>query len=343
MDPSDHLAYSKLIEIWSKNPEKNQQVIQAHLVQLKLNPDDVMTRLKLADKYVESHEYEKAVIHFEKAYQQGDFQKTDVEAKLIRHMTGLYRKEKNAGNYDKAIEYFNRLQSISGNMDMKELYRLEFDRDKRNTSPDDIETRVKMALGMKEKGLEADARQELERLRRQNPENPIVLAAMTTYAMELLGKAKEARRTLEYERALIYSRQLISEYHYLPEIRDEAIKIQNLTSVDLQKERQKKAKEALNFLAQAEIYYQQGVSFLRQYKSNQVDNTVFVVSYKQEAIKAYKNAVTFYDLADKYKAGLDEASRKTLSINRADAKRQVKLLTEPRKFNLPRTRKSRKL
>jgi len=117
IDPTDRDAYASLMAIWDKMPEKSEQVVKALRAELKVHPEDVSTRKRLADKLFERGELAEAGTHYETLCELGGYGGSEVEARLVDLLDVLYRSARDRREYDAAIDHYKRLQGYSPRAD----------------------------------------------------------------------------------------------------------------------------------------------------------------------------------------------------------------------------------
>ncbi|HUT25039.1 MAG TPA: hypothetical protein VM492_11905, partial [Sumerlaeia bacterium] len=308
LDPTDEEAYAALIEIWSKMPEKNEQVINALAMNLKLHPDDLVTRKKLADKYYEQSkilalkEPEKALEcedgarrEYETLYQSGEFKNSEIEANLIALTSGLVRRAEARQDYDTAIAYYRRLQSYSPDFGDARIREMEFFRDLLETPPDDVEARAQLVQRAREIGLKARAKQELQRLQTHYPKNETVDKIAHSFAQEYLTEARAALGALRYEEALTKALFCIREYGHMEDIKEGAEQVRGLAMVELEREKEQIRETGLDWKDLADKHFGMGRQSMNAMRDRTLDReSSRIVNDKQDAIRNFGLAIRYY-------------------------------------------------
>ena len=346
LNPDDEEAYAHLIDIYSKDPDKTAQVIEAHWVQLQLHPDDHMTRRKLAEKYVERARLlrknaegrlgddkimellNKAAEQFAILMKAGDFDLSEVEREYVSVLRTLRQTARQKGDLDQAIAYHNRIPENYRRNEEDVLSRMKYDRDFRKLQPDDVKGRVALIRRVEQEGQDAFARQEFRQLQSQFPQNPAVTAMYKDYARAELAKAERALNTTRYEEAMTLAMGVIGAYgNTFEDIKLAAQEIQNKARTNLEKERRQNSENALKYKAQADRYFSEGKYHMDALLNKDRRSNPQVLSDKQEAIRNFKLAIENYDKALKVTTGVDDATLSAIKTDRGTAKRYLDTLT----------------
>lgn len=353
LDPNDQQVYTQLLDIWSGMPEKTEQVIQAYEVQTKLHPDDMAMHTKLGAKYYEFAKtldteagtktdgadrdavraralqtYEKAADEYEAVYGSRNLKGSDIEKGLVEVLNSLYNHARQEQDYERAIAFYKRIQKIDPKADDSETVHMEYYRDLKVLADDDVDGRVKLATRLRTQGDAEMARTEVENLFKKYPENQAVLDAMRVYADELLKKVLEAWSTLKYEEAATLATRCMLQYSYLPDIKEEAQRIQNLANVELVRLQQQKSGEGLKYKQLGDQYFQEAEADRDAMVNTLVrTNQPNVKNYKNEAIQAYAKALDAYGKALQYAKDLSQADIDAVTDRRATSQRQYDQMT----------------
>ena len=129
-------------------------MIEAYKTRLEIDPNDNSTRKNLAEKYMAETNFEEAAKQYEVLYKSGQFKGSQIEANMVRAISTLYKQAANTGDYDKAIDYYKKMMAYVPSTDPKTLQELEFEREWKKTSVQDIDTRTTLVLKAKEAGME---------------------------------------------------------------------------------------------------------------------------------------------------------------------------------------------
>jgi hypothetical protein len=348
LDPLDKDAYDRLVVIWEKDPDKTAQVINAHLVHLKLDPGDNKIRRKLADKYVEYAAqlesskgevpdrarrvdalYASAVEQYELLAAGQENPHPEIAKALSTCLTNLSKRSEQRADYDNAIAYYKHLQKYSDKAGDEALHRLEYRRDYAKINPKDADALTTLALRAGKQGLVDIAHEEIWRLKKQFPDNACVNQALTTYAKEALGMAWDALRKSNFEQADALAVRASTEYNFIPGIAEEAERIQNQAKVELEKYRRTVAEQGRKYKELGDTAFYEGKNYMNNMRNNDLNQSVRVFSDKTEAVTKFQLAVQYYTTALSIWTNMDAASREEIRVNFGDAQRFLNQLTNP--------------
>jgi tetratricopeptide (TPR) repeat protein len=333
LDPTDQQVYGQLLDIWSGMPEKTEQVIQAYEVQTKLHPDDMATRAKLGAKYYEFAKtldtesgtktepadrdavrarslqtYEKAANEYEAVYGSRNLKGSDIEKGLLEVLNSLYNRARQEQDYDRALAFYKRVQKIDPKASDTETLHMEYYRDLKALAPDDVAGRVKLAERLRTLGDSEMARGEVEQLFKKYPDSQEVKDAMRVYADELLKKVQEAWGNLNYEEASTLASRCMLQYGYLPDVKEEALRIQNLANVEIRRLQQQRSGEGLRYKQLGDQYFQTAESDRDAMVTTTVDTKqTGIRNFKNDAISNYAKALDSYGKALQYTNDLSAA------------------------------------
>jgi len=352
LDPTDEEAYAALIEIWSKMPEKNEQVIDALAMNLKLRPDDLVTRKKLADKYYEQSkilapkEPEKSLEcedgarrEYETLYQSGEFKNSEIEANLIALTNGLVRRAEARQDYDTAIAYYRRLQSYSPDFGEARVREMEFFRDLLETPPDDVEARAQLVQRAREIGLKGRAKQELQRLQTNYPKNETVEKIAHSFAQEDLAEARAALGALRYEEALTKALFCIREYGHLEDIKEGAEQVRGLATVELEKEKEQVRQTGLDWKDLGDKHFSMGRQSMNAMRDRTLDReSSRIINDKQDAIRNLRLAIRYYEKALESLGSTEPVTGEEIRQSLKMARGFLRTLTRERPSPFPRGR-----
>jgi len=337
LDPADQEAFNYLIEIWSKMPEKTDQVIQAYTARLQTNPDDKVTRKNLADKYYAKGEFVKAAEQYESLYASGDFRDSQVNANLVNALSVLYEQARAKQDFDTAIDYYKRLQSYSDQFGDKELRQMEFWREWLRSDPKDLDRRTSLTLWARNQGLNELALSKLNEMRSQYPDDARVTDILRLYADESLAKANTAWQEGRIEQALAFANQTRRDYGYFDDIKEQAAQLAGMANQEMVKRGRQLKDIAMTYKKQGDSYLAMGESSLAAMRSTQIDRTLRVVDDKQNAIDSFQMAIQYYDQALSLWPDMDPVDRQAISMNRRKATNYYGTLTRTTPLPLPDT------
>lgn len=357
LDPMDEEAYRHLVDIWSEDPAKNLNVINAHKIRLKLHPQDHETRYKLAEKTLEQARlmenqgapasevdrwYENAYEELNTLLEQADpgkYRESEIREQMSIALKRLYLRDEARGNYDDAASWYKLRMDKTSEGDQKTLMGLLF-REKMEQVPlSAVDGRTSLVLEARDLGLTDLAAKELERLKRTEKGHPAVLRLMQKDAQGLLNQAQQALYEVRYEEADRLAQKAEREYGGMQGVTERVEKIRNQVRVALEREARQLEEEGKNFKEVADGYYNQAMAHLNSYRSREVDNrNIRVMNDKEEAIKNFRLAISNYDKARRYGRSMDNATLQEIRVKRENARRYLNTLSSSQVIRLPEFR-----
>lgn len=351
LDPTDKEVYDALIRIWSKNPRKNRQVIRAYEVQLQMKPDDHKARKRLADKYRDQalqvqremsrakddkvlialdaqveECYEKAAQHYEYLLKLKAYEPSILKAGLNESLSAIYLRAKFSGDYDRAIVFYKRLRQYD-TLPEGEIDYLEFMRDMASIKPTDVTARTSLTIRLQEKGLDSLAEMEVQKLYAEFPTNDGVKKLVLANAENKLAQAKLALTDGKFDvsRQLTYA--LISEYKEFPQILVKAEALQGQVDTEIQRNRVAMLATAMKYKQNADQYFLQANNYRDNMNSTERNSRTSYVIDKNEAIKYYRLAKSFYDKAMFASKVMDQADRDSIIQRRKETMLMLNKMT----------------
>ena len=268
LDPFDQEAFDALVKIWSKIPEKTEQVIQAYNAKLQTDPDDKVTRKDLADKYLAKGDFAKAAENYELLYKSGNFKNSEVNEGLVKSLLALYKDARSRQDFDAAIAYYKRLQAYSDEYDDREVIQMQFWRDWLASDPKDVDQRTSLALSARDQGLDSIALDKLNELHNQNPDNQNVINGLRLYADEALAKAETAWQAAKYSDTVSFATRAATTFGYFPDIKERATQLSGMANQEIVKITRQEREKALDFKDQADSYMRAGEASLESMRKH---------------------------------------------------------------------------
>ncbi len=153
---------------------------------IELNPKNDFYHERLAQWYIQTHEYSKAIDAYEYLYA-NNHSRTDVLELLLR----LYQQEK---NYDKALTAVERIEQVEGvseatTLEKMQLYQLSGDKQRGYNAlkelydehPNDVNVKVMMGNWLQQNGRSDEAKEILLEAEQTDPNNEIVATSLYDY------------------------------------------------------------------------------------------------------------------------------------------------------------------
>jgi tetratricopeptide (TPR) repeat protein len=343
IDPNNRVAFDNLLLLWESDNSKTPQVVEALKVKLRLNPDDMETRRKLAAKSLDlvrmteiegkteeaavDRMYEEVVTELEWLHKNDNFQKSRVERQLADTISNLYRRAEGRNDFESAIKWYRMLAIYSDTTDPTQLATLVFLNDLNKLKPSDVDDRTSLALRAREEGLGILARREVDRLRSRHPEHASVKAALEVFASDDLNVAAEALAMGQNERAMALAIQAAADYKGFEDVVARAEQIQNVARVTIEQKRRETSDEGKRYKELADQRYGEGLRHLAMLQSTERDTSIRIVSHRREAIRSFEDAIKYYDLAERRWGNIDQVSSEEIRHNRTESQKYIRTLT----------------
>ena len=345
--PENTQAINSLIDLWRNDRTRTEQVRQLLEARLKANPNDNPTIKELADIAYREKQYERALPLYEKIYaESGAWVGTDVEKRLQELLQTLRDKAATAGNMTQAVAYQKELMKRFPETDPTLLdvydYRARFAKIK----PDDEKGWVSLAKWAEEKEKNdrlAGLFKPLDLYRKVlviNSQNPDALKAYQAAAREQLAQAKQEFQNGNYYLAKTLLDDIQKDFPLAPQVVVEAKEFSDMTTIELNRQRERSAEAAKQLLQKADYYYQQAQynQSLLQLSNQQISEVPVVANPRHLAIQNYDLAIRSYQQVIALAPNLPDVASGLVAQKLQQAQIMIQRLRYPINFGLPQLR-----
>jgi tetratricopeptide (TPR) repeat protein len=336
-DPKHQEAYDKLIELWSSDPTKLDQVIAVYKQRLVQNPNDMSLKLKLAKAYYDKKNYEDALPLYIELYKSGQVDKTVIAERLDWLFKQLHTSYAQRQQYEKAIQYYKLYMETMPNVDPSVLYIYEYADRSLKLKPGDIKGRTALAYFARENHLDAQARKEFERVIQLDPENAEALKGLNLYAEDALREAQFFFDQKQYSTATDLAKKIFEDYPRSKEVAQKETELISKAENEMRREARLKQKEAAELVTRGDEYYAQAQGHIAAMKSSEINRNVYILSDKEEAKKYLRRAIYCWETALKTDPSLGSLATGDLRNKLRDSRQQLYVLENPVPMPMPPT------
>ncbi len=345
--PENTQAINSLIDLWRNDRTRTEQVRQLLEARLKANPEDSATVKELADIAYREKQYERALPLYRKIYEESSaWVGTDVEKRLQEILQTLRDKAAGAGNLTQAVAYHKELMKRFPETDPTLLDVYDYRARVAKLKPDDEKGWLALAqwADVKEKNDRlAGLFKPLDLYRKVlqiNPQNPDALKAYQTAAREQLTQAKTEFQNGNYILAKTLLDDLAKEFPLAPQVLAEAKEFSDMTTIELNRQRERSAESAKQLLQKADYYYQQAQYYQStlELPRGQRSEVPVVANPRHMAIQNYNLAIRSYEQVIALAPNLPDVSSGLAQQKLQQARVMIQRLQYPINFGLPQLR-----
>lgn len=297
LDPNNQTANDHLLRLWSNEPTRVDEVIRGYEAKLARTPNDLVIVRKLADLYISKGDWETVVPHLRRLIESGQFRGLGYEEKLYNTYSRLAADAAQAGNFDKAIALTQELQSLFPGADPTILHSYEYLRQLSQLAAGDFQGRIQLAQFLRAKGMDAQARIDMDYVLAREPENVDALKMQRDYALEDLKETEEYYRGGRFGMAMASARRIAENYPRLLDVVEKATDFYTRAEIELKRQQREIKTRARDLVALGDTYRNEAYSYANQMKIRDRLDSVRVLDYRREAMKNCQRALDAYQQA----------------------------------------------
>lgn len=297
LDPNNQTANDHLLHLWSNEPTRVEEVIRGYEAKLARTPNDLVTVRKLADLYISKADWVAAQPHLRRILESGQFKGLGYEEKLYNTYGRLAADAAQAGNFDKAIALTQELLALFPGADPTALYSYDYLKQLSELAAGDFQGRIQLARFLRSKGMDAQARIDMEYVLTREPNNPEALKMQREYALEDLKEAEEYYRSGRFGMAMASARRVAENYPGLLDVVEKATDFYTRAEIELKRQQREVKARARDLVALGDTYRNEAYSYANQMKIRDRLDSVRVLDYRREAMKNCQRALDAYQQA----------------------------------------------
>ncbi|MDX2175894.1 MAG: hypothetical protein SF028_05430 [Candidatus Sumerlaeia bacterium] len=343
LDPQNERARIELLEVWKDDPSKRAQVLEAYLLQLRNDPDNLELNAKVADLLTTLARYEEALGPLEKLTASPRFRSLGYDKRFRTSLREAILNQTIAGNFEPAIEGTKKLLQYFPEEDPTQLTVLQFRKAMSEADPADIDTRAALVKRLRDAGLAELAQSEAAFLARVAPDNEVLRGILREEAELRLAEVREELQARNWVVARDMSQRYVTTYTSYPDLVAVASEIYERSSVEAERAAKARREQGREIAQQGIEYYNQALAFSNQLRNTEVESGSRPYSPKQEAIKNAKRAVERFEIALQIDPSLGPVTGMDLNTRLNDARSLYNQLTQrgtalPKNRNVPNSR-----
>jgi tetratricopeptide (TPR) repeat protein len=331
VDPNHQQGLDLYNQIIQSQPIESPETVAEIERILEQNPDRYDLQARVGEYYSRRHEYEKA-LPFLLAAANSNLYLAQIRGRLRQAMLSAVERATQTGDYAKAIELYQDVLSRFPNEDENYLNSLIYHYQDRQLAPDDLEGRVRLAVQCKEAGYDDWAREQMDRVLAQDPNNAGALALKRQFAQEAFDEAAAALREENYTLAQILFQRLIEQFNF-PDLNDQA----QLLMADAQRrsreQQRRQTDQARSLVDRGDEYFataQSGIRHLQEFEFRERQSfAVRGVSTRETIIRNLRRAIDCFDAALQLDPSLGPDAGGGVLVKRADARDLLDTFTNP--------------
>lgn len=366
MNPENEEVYKKLMRLYEKvyragNESTGADATRVQRLQEYLearsekDPTDLDARLRLANLLYLRRDWDGALEQYLAAYSDENAEgKTDlsiprIEGRLFSLLDMKHQELAKQGDYEGAIEWFQKMQSFFPDVDPEPMNRYEYMKRLNALGPNDVAGRLSLVRYCEDYGLNSYASRELMTVLRDNPKNADALKILHGWAEKDLAEIESTFNSGLYAQidslvAGFKTKYPADQFPSIEPLQNAAEDFVERARNEQRRVTRQKSERAKELAQTADENFERGVTALRFYRDGAGTNygpysgrdfTTTVGSYKAEAKSYFERALRYYREALALDPTLASPANGDIKRKRADAQRYLSLLTSQR---LQRTR-----
>lgn len=329
LDPTNQTANDHLLHLWSNEPSRVEEVIQGYEAKLAQNPNDLVVVRKLADLYISKSDWLTALPHLRRLLESGQFRGLGYEEKLFNSYSRLAADAAQAGNFERAIQLFRELLTLFPLEDPTPLHAYEYLNQLSKLEAGDYQGRIELAKFLRSKGMDMQARTDMEYVLSREPENAEALKMQRDYALQDLKEAEEHYQSGRFGMAMASARRVSETYPRLLDVVEKASDFYTRAEIELKRQQREAKARARDLVALGDTYRNDAYSYANQMKIRDRLDNVRVLDYRREAIKNCLRGLDAYQQAQRMDPEVSGMTGGDVARKMTDLQQLYRSLTAP--------------
>lgn len=339
LDPDNTVAREALLEVWSNDPTKREQVLGEYLRRLQVDPDDLELNRKVVDLLVRLNRGSEAIEPLKRLVQSARYRALGYDERLQSAMHGAAVHAANTGDIDAGISMYRDLLNFFPGSDPTPLLLMQYEKKREELDPNDWEGKARLLPGLVEQGLVSYAVDEAELILRSDPSNAVALGIVRGQAERRIGEMQRALASGEYYIAMAAAEDFIKNVTRFTDLTERAADIARRASLEAERVARENRQQAREIAENARRYYSMAMRNAELMSSREADSRSFAISYKREATLNAERAVQAYEAALRIDPSLGPITGMGLTTELADARRLLANLTRDPDYRPTRQRR----
>lgn len=329
LDPVNEAAQKLLLQIWEKDPTRQNDVIATYEKLLSAKPQDKTIVLKLANAYYDKQDFIQALNYYEKLLGESGQAKELSQTRIRQILTRLYTEAAQKGNYADALNYYKKFLEIFPSEDQTPLYIYEYADRKQKIAPSDFDARLELVEFCQKNNLNEYAEKELIEILKLDPQNRRALEEISQYAAKAYEEAEFFFNNREYSLAIESAQKILDKYPWIVTIVQKSNELIERANNELRRVQRQKEAEARVLASRGTEYYQRAQDFINSMRSTERRSNVRIVSDREEAKKFLRRAIMAWEKALELDPSLGDVTGEDLKNKLNDAKHLLGVLENP--------------
>ncbi|PKO15317.1 hypothetical protein CVU37_13225 [candidate division BRC1 bacterium HGW-BRC1-1] len=285
-------AQQILQKSWEGDPTKMAELVEIY--RKSTAPED---RVNLADALYRLRNYDEALPLYMELYQTEKYHTKPIEGRVRQMFDMQHRELAQKGDFQGALNSYKNFLAFSPDESTEPYAKYEYMVKVGQTQMDNADQRADLAAFAAERGLTDIAKEEYLNVIQMAPDNPKAGAALQQFAQADLNYLNEFYSTGQYLMVAQKAPEIAKTYAMFPDVVKSANAMAERAAVEQVKEQKSKKQQATLLAQRGDEYYNQGLSYLSTYMSDNVDKSIRVFSPKTEATKYFQLALMAYQQA----------------------------------------------
>ncbi|MFC1601827.1 tetratricopeptide repeat protein [Candidatus Sumerlaeota bacterium] len=328
LDPQHKEGLSLLIGLYEKDPEKSDEVLTYWLAALKLEPDSLPLKIKVAGALFAKQDFDGAAGFYAAIIKDAGADADPQWGRQLRQCyETLHTQAANKYDFEAAKKYYTAMIKVFPTANPRMLTVYEYALRMRKIDRDDLAQVVELADWALANELPEYALDLYRQILRADPQNADALKGMTRFGAKTLADAQKSFAGNRFTATISLCEEIIEDYAMLPELIMQAVALLESANIEYGRVKKSLIEQAQGHVDLGNQYYAAGISYV-----NQLDDKDYqtsggrrrVVNPSREAEIQLRRAIKQYQTAQRLDSEADQKYDLRQKIN--DANRYLRRL-----------------
>jgi len=341
LDPENDRAKELLLQVWSKNPSKKENVLEAYQERLVEEPANLEYNQKVADLLLGLGREEEAIPSLKRLLSSGKHRALGYDKRLSNAMRNASFNHAAKGDLEGGIAGYSELLRSFPSGDPTPLNYMQYEYQMAKLAEDDYEGRARLVQGLTDQGLGDFAVQEAESILKKDPENSIAMGVIRQDAEGRIAEIEGAMGRGDYYLALATADDFSRDVTRFPDLQARVQDLRTRSQVEIERLAKERREQARAVASRGDEYLAEARHFAQRMSSTETTERTTVLSSKQEAIRNSQRAIDSYEMALQLDPSVGPITGLDVTQKLNDAKRLYSSLTKRPDYRRPMSMRPR--